>query len=427
MPRHYIARIDIEAETPMKIGHGKGDFLQDSPVRKDFNGFPTIPGTSIAGVLRRLFPGETDSLFGYRNAKDPRAEGSRLIVSNALLLDETGRVYETLLANKSPFLCAYDALPLRDHVALDGRGVARKNHKFDEEVVFRGSRFRFTLELTGDAKSDTAWRRLLETLHDPMLRFGGGSTKGFGRFRVVSLEQNSFDDEGYAAFSSSLNAVFSSKPVTIDASGSRKAVRYMLNLHPDDFFHFGSGYGDDSADRIPVSEKMVSWEGERGAFTEAALLIPASSVKGAISHRTAFHYNALKGRTIENQDGRCGNENEAVLALFGAAKGEAGGQKGRVLIGDLHRPRTVPEKVFDHVKIDRFTGGAYDGALFDEKVSAERGELTMELTVGEEAFTDPKVREAFEKSLDDITTGMLPLGGMSMKGHGIFTGTWSRQ
>ncbi|NOQ32092.1 MAG: hypothetical protein GQ570_13325 [Helicobacteraceae bacterium] len=30
--------------------------------------------------------------------------------------------------------------------------------------------------------------------------------------------------------------------------------------------------------------------------------------------------------------------------------------------------------------------------------------------------------EAFEKSLVDITTGMLSLGGMTTKGHGIFVG-----
>ena len=30
--------------------------------------------------------------------------------------------------------------------------------------------------------------------------------------------------------------------------------------------------------------------------------------------------------------------------------------------------------------------------------------------------------EAFKKALEDITTGMLSLGGATTKGHGIFTG-----
>ncbi len=31
-------------------------------------------------------------------------------------------------------------------------------------------------------------------------------------------------------------------------------------------------------------------------------------------------------------------------------------------------------------------------------------------------------KEAFEEALKDITTGMLALGGMTTKGHGIFVG-----
>ena len=34
--------------------------------------------------------------------------------------------------------------------------------------------------------------------------------------------------------------------------------------------------------------------------------------------------------------------------------------------------------------------------------------------------------EAFEMALKDMTTGLLPLGGMTTKGHGIFTGKYTR-
>ena len=82
------------------------------------------------------------------------------------------------------------------------------------------------------------------------------------------------------------------------------------------------------------------------------------------------------------------------------------------------------EKVFDHVSIDRFTGGAIDGALFQEKTVTDNREYKIELLLHKDIKGDEL--EAFEYALTDITTGMLPLGGSTTKGHGIFTGTWSK-
>ena len=47
---------------------------------------------------------------------------------------------------------------------------------------------------------------------------------------------------------------------------------------------FGSGFGDDEADMTPVVEKIINYE--KQDLIEEKVLIPASSVKGAISHRT---------------------------------------------------------------------------------------------------------------------------------------------
>ncbi|MDO9578464.1 MAG: hypothetical protein Q7J16_11310, partial [Candidatus Cloacimonadales bacterium] len=83
------------------------------------------------------------------------------------------------------------------------------------------------------------------------------------------------------------------------------------------------------------------------------------------------------------------------------------------------------------VAIDRFTGGAKAGALFDEKVITQKNVINFEILVNQNAyeidniktaFEKDKVQYAFEKTLADICTGMLPLGGGVMRGHGCFTG-----
>jgi len=133
----HTAHITIQADTPLKVGSNNSDFLQDAPIQKDWNGLPMILGTSIAGVLRKDFQWDTDDIFGKEN-------GSKIIISNALLLDEKGKVNEKLLLQKSPFLKIFDNLPLREHTAIDDKGVTKDGAKFDEEVVYKGTKFKFS-------------------------------------------------------------------------------------------------------------------------------------------------------------------------------------------------------------------------------------------------------------------------------------------
>ena len=73
--KRYVAHIIIEADAPLKVGSNAMDFLQDSPVQKDWNGLPMILGTSIAGVLRKEFDKAlVDDIFGKENG----SKGNRL-------------------------------------------------------------------------------------------------------------------------------------------------------------------------------------------------------------------------------------------------------------------------------------------------------------------------------------------------------------
>ena len=71
-------------------------------------------------------------------------------------------------------------------------------------------------------------------------------------------------------------------------------VRYSLQLTPVDFFLFDAGAGDVDADNVPKKELSVEWDAKGKPFIDEKneqYLIPATSVKGAISHRVAYHYN----------------------------------------------------------------------------------------------------------------------------------------
>lgn len=408
----YIAHIIIEAETPLKVGSNAMDFLQDSPVQKDWNGLPMILGTSIAGVLRKDFSGNQDDIFGKEN-------GSKVIISNALLLNEKGRVHEELLLQKSDFLKIFDNLPIREHTAINDRGVTKNGAKFDEEVIYKGTRFKFSIEFIEEDKE--SFEAILNLLSNPTFRLGGGSTKGFGKFKIIEIKTAYLPLDSY---SSSLNRseFFTSHNSEAKASLPKNHTIYTLKIKPDDFFMFGSGFGDSDADMTPVFEKVVDYA--KGGLSEKQVLIPASSIKGALAHRTTYHFNKLKGNTIEAKNGV-----ESVKEIFGEAKNSKQnivGSKGKTLISDCFKSfdEAKQTKTFDHVSIDRFTGGARDGALFQEKTVAKNGDNDWyEIEILLEKSIQGDELKAFETALKDITTGMLPLGGATTKGHGVFVGT----
>ena len=202
-----------------------------------------------------------------------------------------------------------------------------------------------------------------------------------------------------------------------------------------------------------VREQLVDWASGTGDVKshKKIMLIPGSSVKGALSHRTAYYYNKEKeifadklpeGKTINDYVGK---NNPAVVALFGSegvkVEGKMEGkQRGNVLISDIVVVKDLSGKYLNHVSIDRFTGGAIDGALFTEEVLYAKGQvIPLKLLVNKEAFLDAKndkgevvrkgedVQKAFENALDDICSGLLPLGGGVNRGNGCFKGTWSKK
>ena len=58
----YLAQITIEATTPLKIGSGTKGIKTDSLVIRDVNGFPFIPGTTLAGLMAHGLGQEKENL-----------------------------------------------------------------------------------------------------------------------------------------------------------------------------------------------------------------------------------------------------------------------------------------------------------------------------------------------------------------------------
>jgi CRISPR/Cas system CSM-associated protein Csm3 (group 7 of RAMP superfamily) len=318
--------------------------------------------------------------------------------------------------------------------------------------------------LLSSQKEDENFKKVLGELAKNTIRFGGGTRKGFGEINIESLNCESFDLtdsndlERYINKTSSLNDPIWNHD-NLENHDKIKVTdenwtEYELKLTPDDFFLFGSGFGNDDADMTRVMEKYIDWEDNQNpkcTWKEDTVLIPGSSIKGAVAHRVAYHYNKLKGVFAENltikeipellEKGYTIPEkfdsnkdlskmvieyNPAVRALFGyTSQNEKKQQRGNVLISDvIQAKKNEKSKILNHVSIDRFTGGAIDGALFSESVVYGKEETyTFTFKVKSSVLMkDGDIEKSLENALYDIVSGLLPLGGGTNRGHGCFNG-----
>ncbi len=175
----------------------------------------------------------------------------------------------------------------------------------------------------------------------------------------------------------------------------------------------GGGF-DAEVDMAPLKANRIVWENGKGDVKENQVVVPGSAVKGAISHRVAYHYNRFAGIFAGegvNPEDHSGENNPAVMALFGFCKnskdGKNEGQRGRVIIGDLFVEKPGNQKILNHVAIDRFTGGAREGALFDEKPYYGGPGFVLKVVVAQpETIVDGKIRQALDAALEGASGGM---------------------
>ncbi len=438
MDYRYIARIKVEATTPLFVGSGAASLITDSLVMKDHNDLPMIPGTSLSGVLRHALEDfskdkiDWNDIFGFQG-KDNDGLGSRLIVSSAYFLNGKGKVSEGLTKDlDSNTLNKLQKLPTRQHVRITEKGVAADKVLFDNEVVYAGAQFIFEIELKGTKTDEDSWKQIIKEIKSPSFRIGQGTRDGYGNLKVIGVYEKTFnlvnenDFEAYLSFNPSLNSI---EIKETEEKTDSNITDYTLELTPDDFFIFSEGFGDSEVDNKPTEEEIIVYNNGKIDF-ENRTLIPASSIKGAIAHRTAFHYNKFNkfyADTInENLKNYVEENNQAVKTLFGeqaqVVNGNLLGERGIVILDDLYYDDIDNSKIFNHVAIDRFTGGSIDGALFSEKVSYKRDKkIVLEINLAKE-IEDDTILLAFEETLKDICRGLLPLGGMTTKGFGMFTG-----
>lgn len=447
-----VARITLELTSPLSLGDGQDDIFVDNLVLLDANGLPTISGSSLAGVLRSLY-GErnsaeaTDGLFGFQRfgkggTHDGKGQRSRVDVSWAAIHGHDDRPIKPLLTpgevSKDPVLASSRALVLRDHVRLNDQGVVDGRGKFDRSSVMVGHHFTFEVQLADDRGDE--FRQLLELIDSPAFRLGAKTRIGLGQTRVVTCLTRRFD-LGSRADVQALGAlpVDPSKglpdgfevfePRRRSAAGGSLSVE--LTLTPEEPYIVAGPVEDyaehhaedDPPDAVPKMERRVVWEGN-GRVGAYEYVIAGSGIKGALRHRTEYHYRVQQREWTSTDEG--GSPCRAVEILFGKiSESEDAGARGLVIVDDI-RLAAGSCKLWKstHVSIDRFTGAPMQGMLFDD-VALWGGQLPVKIQVAKPPADVDGFAEALSAlrlAIEDLATGRLGLGAFSNRGYGYFHG-----
>ncbi len=408
---------NLVLKTPARFGNGDSDGLIDMPLLLDsLERRGLLTGASLAGALRAYL---RERELGYTAKDDPDA-------LYALLF---GGLQQKNEGAQSP-LIVYDALStqpatteLRDGVAIDAKTrTAEDKKKFDLELLEADTVFPLRLELL--VTEDNRERLLqglaiaLQGLEKGEIALGARKRRGFGQCKVDHWLIYRYDlrqPDGLIAW---LNSDESEKwqcqnlglPVEQLELDKRRVFELEAAFALDGSLLIRSGIGQaNEPDTVHLRSK-------RGG--ELKPILSGTSLAGALRARALRIVNTLKG---ESESGW-----EWVENLFGVrAKNNADKRElkaSRLLVRESEIVNPL-DLVQSRIKIDRFTGGVYPGALFNEQpVFGKLNQDTLVKVKLELRQPTPSEIGLLLLLLKDLWTGDLPLGGESSVGRGRLRG-----
>lgn len=428
----------FELVTPLRLSSGDQAGLADSAVWRHASGVVVIPGTSLAGAFRgflerltgarckitegvaRRLPEEEPpcgcevcELFGdVRAGKDPNAHASRLTFQDSIVEGAAVRIV--------------------DGVAMDRRRRAASDaRRFDFEEVAPGALI--SVEVRGRALSEEELTWLGAAFHalgSGHIALGGRVAQGFGRLEARALSVRWRDTERPEHLLAAVLEDAGSEtawPESVEplpGEGIEEPDRWEVRLHivapPQTTFLVADPLesvfrGFDRAPRGGVASPDLPATSLRGVLRSAAerilcTLDPAAACDPTDASKScaAREREAAKQRKAFTRCLACrlfGNEEWASWIRLEVRPISSGG----------------PGQPFDHVAIDRFTGGASEGRKFDA-LAAANAEYEVRLSTGNlPAAERTWITGLLALALQDLHQGRVTLGYGSARGHGWFT------
>jgi CRISPR/Cas system CSM-associated protein Csm3 (group 7 of RAMP superfamily) len=453
IPREVIAYdIVVRNLDELRIGGDTPRGIDDvDQVTARIAGLPVILGTGLAGVLRRTLDRTAPGLFGSAPTERRNLQPSVVVVRD-------------LVATEA-------SVEVRHGVGIDRRtGAAHDGLKYDREVVAGGASFRGWVLLPLSATDDQ--RQALEAVIAPgsVIRVGAGAGQGFGTIEVVTAHRYR-----HAPDASAHRRLFGPPPAsepleparhqadTVDLQWSGTTPVFSLAPRARE----RGGAKKNAIDLWP----LVAPDTEHP--DHVALHIPGTALRGVLRSlaervvRTVTDVRLPFDLDAEQRLKRVSHRTQLdlplVAALFGAAANEHRRRplRGAVRVGALRSDARVPRAAWDelhrrarevdhadaltggdlpddwivrhHVAIDRWTGGAAHGLLYNvlepppatwrSTLAVDTDRLRANVDADDRLTGPTPLREAAARTLlllalDELHRGFGRLGWGTTRGYG---------
>ncbi len=459
--KRIIVRGTLILDTPTCLGSGDQDNPTDLPlIRDSISNHALLTGSSIAGALRNYL---REYEYGY-NADEPKSNrATSLSLFGGTRRDPDGE--QSPLIINDAISSTIPQVELRDGVRINGKtGTADEGAKYDLELLEAGTQFPLYFELLVEKEADEsefkkALAIALRGLEKGEISLGMKKRRGFGRCHVEKWQVWEFDlrnhkeriewlkFDHWTRELSNKGKSFESIVVALGGISLKQQIdqRNRLLIHAT--FKLASPLlirsGQDLTKRSTTDKNsklclpdVVHLHSQRKGKLQP--IVSGTSLAGVLWHRAERIVNTL------------GKDLKIVYDLFGKVDENTKEAIASRLVIDESVIENTAELVQSRIAIDRFTGGAYHGALFSEQpiFGIEKTEEEKKNKKGKDKSKSPQKHKHIELKLElrkpekyeigllmlllkDLWTQDLPVGGTSSIGRGRLQGveatiTWQQ-
>jgi len=418
----YIHKIELHGKlellTPLHIGSGSSENT-DLDILLDAKGKPYIPGTSIAGVVRskmKEISDGWDSFFGVQRDKEDESEQSQIIFFDSSLITNDQKV------------------KVRDGIRINNQNaIVAEGAKFDYQILEPGDKFQFKviLRYATDKKEDS--KKFIKTLEqiltDGKFQIGANTNNGFGQVRLLEpeykiYEADSIDSIWDRIFQTPKNNKLDAKPETIIPD----EFQIVLTGKIENSLIIGDTDPESESDKTQIrsnNKPVITGSSLKGVIRSRLIQILNTISKTKNEKYYRLKYGIL-GYVAEELNGNEDNfsEVEPIIKKQFRIKEKVSAIKGRLKVSESEIKNPISE-LQHRIKIDRFTGGTIESALFDSQpvFANENTKVTIHFKLNKKDF--PEWEEGaglLMLVLKDLWTGMLAIGGEKNVGRGRLIG-----
>lgn len=418
---------NLVLESPAIFGAGLNEDT-DIDLQKNANGIPFISATSFLGVIRHLFESnpENEKLWGY--VKNKTKDKTEDIMQSSITCSD-------LVLNNDVF-----QTKIRDGIKIDSSiGTVANESKYNYQTLEQGAFFSMYLKASYDEDRKEITQITLAQICKFLLdgiRVGAKTNNGFGKLRL-SMGNLNFKDCNLEDTNQIVQwFIGGSKPLagknlnyeSILTTGKEDLLKLAKKETP---FQIKASFLIDNSFIIRSYSTNPKDPDATHLKSNGKPILSGSSLKGAIRARAEKILRTIGKNPAdsiwENFFGTEGNPKEDKPAI-----------KSRLSVTESFFENTT-EELQTRIKIDRFTGGTMDGALFDSKPLFQNNgdNASVEFDINIRDFNSNKKEDQSAAGLlllvlKDIWTGDLPIGGEKNVGRGRLKGveatiTWDEK